>query len=98
MKNMLKIIKNWVYVDTRTLALFRIFFGLMGLIDVMRRYSIIDVFYSDMGMNFRRQVTSKYSIKYFSLLDHLHSSIEVRLFFIATIICFILLIVYKNAS
>ena len=93
MKNMLKIIKNWVYVDTRTLALFRIFFGLMGLIDVMRRYSIIDVFYSDMGMNFRRQVTSKYSIKYFSLLDHLHSSIEVRLFFIATIICFILLIV-----
>ena len=71
------ILKNWLYVDTRTLALFRIVFGVVGLIDVLRRYSIIDVFYSDAGMNFRRQFTSKYSIKYFSLLDHLHTTVEV---------------------
>ena len=88
-----KVIQRWIYVDSRTLALFRIFFGLMGLIDVLRRYSVIDVFYSDLGMNFRRQVSSKYSIKYFTLLDQLHSAVEVRIFFIATIICFILLII-----
>ena len=79
-----KVIQRWIYVDSRTLALFRIFFGLMGMIDVVRRYTVIDVFYSDLGMNFRRQVSSKYSIKYFTLLDQLHSAVEVRLFFIAT--------------
>ena len=63
-------ISNWMYVDTRTLAFFRIVFGFMGLVDVLRRYQFIDVFYSNMGMDFRRHVVSKYSIKYFSLLDH----------------------------
>ena len=53
-----KILKNWLYVDTRTLALFRIVFGVVGLIDVLRRFPMIDVFYSDAGMNFRRHVTS----------------------------------------
>ena len=28
---MKKIFRNWVYVDTRTLALFRILFGFLGL-------------------------------------------------------------------
>ena len=87
-----KILKNWLYVDTRTLALFRIVFGVVGLIDVLRRYGLIDVFYSDAGMNFRRQFTSKYSIKYFSLLDHLHTTVEVHFFFIFTSICFFFLI------
>ena len=71
-----KTIKNWLYVDTRTLALFRISFGFMGLIDVLRRYGVIEVFYSDSGMNFRRQVTSQYATKYFSLLDYFHSPIK----------------------
>ena len=53
-----KTFKNWLYVDTRTLALFRIYFGFIGLIDVLRRYGVIEVFYSDTGMNFRRQVTN----------------------------------------
>ena len=44
-----KTLKNWLYVDTRTLALFRIVFGVVGLIDVLRRYGLIDVFYSDTG-------------------------------------------------
>ena len=56
-------IKKWLYVDARTLALFRIVFGIMGFCDVIRRYGVIEVFYSDTGMNFRRQVASKYSIK-----------------------------------
>jgi hypothetical protein len=56
--------QKWLYVDTRVLALFRIIFGFLGLLDVLRRYHLIDVFYSTSGMNFRRQVTSKYSIKY----------------------------------
>ena len=84
---------SWLYVDSRTLALFRIIFGFWGLFDVLRRYSIIDVFYSDAGMNFRRQVTSKYSTQYFSLLDYFHSSVEVQLFFILTALCFFFLII-----
>ena len=90
---MIKILKNWLYVDTRTLALFRIIFGVVGLIDVLRRYSLIDVFYSDMGMNFRRQVTSKYAIEYFTLLDYFQTTAEVRFFFILAAICFFFLII-----
>ena len=64
MINLRKYMQKWLYVDTRVLALFRIIFGFLGLLDVLRRYHLIDVFYSTSGMNFRRQVTSKYSIKY----------------------------------
>ena len=35
--------------------------------DVLRRYGFIDVFYSSAGMDFKRHVTSKHAIKYFSL-------------------------------
>ena len=93
MHNIKNILKNAFYVDTRTLALFRIYFGIICLMDVLRRYSIIEVFYSDAGINFRRQVTSKYSIKYFTLLDYFHSTAEVQLFFILTAICAIFLII-----
>ena len=75
-------INNWLCVDTRTLAFFRITFGFMGLFDVLRRYGFIDVFYSSAGMDFKRHVTSKHAIKYFSLLDHVDSSMGVHLFFI----------------
>ena len=93
MHNIKNILKNAFYVDTRTLALFRIYFGYICLIDVLRRYSIIEVFYSDAGINFRRQVTSKYSIKYFTLLDYFHSTAEVQLLFILTAICAFFLII-----
>ena len=85
--------QKWLYVDVRVLALFRIIFGFLGLLDVLRRYHLIDVFYSTSGMNFRRQVTSKYAIKYFTLLDHFQTTTEVQLFFIITAICFFFLIV-----
>ena len=93
MKMLRNSVKNWLFVDTRTLALFRLVFGFMGLLDVIRRYPFIDVFYSSEGMDFRRYAANKYSIKYFSLLDHIHSSDAVQAFFIFTIICFILFIV-----
>ena len=93
MHNIKNILKNACYVDTRTLALFRIYFGFICLIDVLRRYSIIEVFYSDAGINFRRQVTSKYSIKYFTLLDYFQGTVEVQIFFIMTVICFFFLII-----
>ena len=93
MHNIKNIFKNAFYVDTRTLALFRIYFGIICLMDVLRRYSIIEVFYSDAGINFRRQVTSKYSVKYFTLLDYFHSTAEVQLLFILTAICAFLLII-----
>ena len=88
-----KTIKSWLYVDTRTLALFRIYFGFIGLVDVLRRYTVIDVFYSDIGMNFRRQVSGKYSIKYFTLLEHFNGIVEVRIFFIITVLCFFFLMI-----
>ena len=69
MNSLQNVIRNWLYVDTRTLAFFRISFGFMGLFDVLRRYGFIDVFYSNAGMDFRRYVTGKYSIKYFTLLS-----------------------------
>ena len=97
MESMKKHLQNWLYVDTRTLALFRIVFGFMGLCDVLRRFSVIDVFYSDAGMDFRRYVTGKYSIKYFTLLDYIQGSLEVHIFFIVTAICFVFLILgYKT--
>ena len=88
-----KTIKSWLYVDTRTLALFRIVFGVVGLIDVLRRYGLIDVFYSDAGMNFRRQVTSKYAVKYFTLLEYVQGTTAVQIFFILSAICFFFLII-----
>ena len=63
MKFIHKSLKSWLYVDTRTLALFRIVFGLMGLCDVLRRYGVIDVFYSNQGMNIDliyKEVINKY--------------------------------------
>ena len=87
-----KVLKNWFYVDARTLALFRITFALIGLCDVLRRYGLIDVFYSNLGMDFRRYATSKYSIKYFSLLNHFDGSLEVRFFFLITALCFVFLL------
>ncbi|MBT6871447.1 MAG: DUF393 domain-containing protein [Candidatus Marinimicrobia bacterium] len=88
-----KYIQKWLYVDVRVLALFRIIFGFLGILDVLRRYYLIDVFYSTSGMNFRREVTSKYSIKYFTLLDHFLTTTEVQLFFIITALCFFCLMV-----
>ena len=88
-----KTLKNWLYIDTRTLALFRIVFGVVGLIDVLRRYGLIDVFYSDVGMNFRQQVTSKYGNKYFTLQDYYQGTGEVQFFFILAAICFFFLII-----
>ncbi|MDP6853425.1 MAG: DCC1-like thiol-disulfide oxidoreductase family protein [Candidatus Marinimicrobia bacterium] len=67
--------------------------GILGMWDVCRRYAYIDVFYSLDGMNFRREVTNSFSVKYFTLLDTFQTSFEVHLFFIATFICFFLLMV-----
>ena len=85
-----KYIKDWSYVDTRVLALFRIGFGLVGLWDVYRRYYLIDVFYSYEGMNLRKQIISPVAIKYFSLLDTFRTSNEVHFFFAGTMLCFCL--------
>ena len=93
MKYVNNIIHRWFYVDSRTLALFRMFFGVLGICDVLRRYPLIDVFYSDIGMNFRQGVVGKYSIKYFSLLDYFYTTFEVQLFFIITAICFFFVII-----
>ena len=89
-----KILKNWLYVDTRTLALFRIVFGVVGLIDVLRRFPLIDVFYSDKGLNFNTTVANRYTL---SLLDYFHTTGQVQFFFIVTAIClFFFMIGYRT--
>ena len=87
------IFRNSYFVDTRTLALFRIIFGFVGMLDVIRRFYLIDAFYSLEGINFRRKLLSNLSVKYFTLLDTFQTSLEVHLFFIFVIICFFCLII-----
>jgi len=90
-------LKTAYYTNPLTLAVFRIVLGLLGMWDVCRRVPIIDVFYSTNGMNLRREVTSSFSIKYFTLLDTFQTSVEVHLFFLATFICFFMLMIgYKT--
>ena len=85
-----KTLKNWLWVDTRSLALFRIMIGFLGLCDVLRRFPLIDVFYSDKGLNFNTTVANRYTL---SLLDYFHTTGQVQFFFIVTAICFFFLMI-----
>ena len=78
-------LNNWLWVDTRSLALFRLMLGFLGLCDVLRRFPLIDVFYSDKGLNFNTTVANRYTL---SLLDYFHTTGQVQFFFIVTVICF----------
>ena len=97
MKFINKTLKNWLWVDTRSLALFRIMIGFLGLCDVLRRFPLIDVFYSDKGLNFNTTVANRYTL---SLLDYFHTTGQVHFFHCN---CHLLLfphdwVPYKNIS
>ena len=89
------IFKPWFFVDKRALGIFRIFLGTLCLIDVSRRFNLIDVFYTNSGIISYTASNSFY--KTFSLLSAFTKSWEVHLFFIAGILFSIFLIIgYKT--
>ena len=92
---MVLLFKPYFYVDKRALGIFRIFLGMLCLIDISRRFSLIDVFYTNSGIISYTSSNSFY--KTFSLLSSFTKSWEVHLFFILGIIFSIfLIIVYKT--
>ena len=100
----MKIIKDiasiYLKVDLRTLGIFRIALGLVCFIDVIRRMSYIDIFYSSHGVApnyFMSEILGKYSVKAFTLLSSLNTNIEVTIFFyIVALFSFFLMIGYKT--
>ena len=91
----IKIFKPWFSVDSRALGLFRIVFGFLCLIDILRRWDFIDIFYTQASI-IQSSLTSS-SYKNFTLLNTFTSSWEVHLFFlIGIIVSFMLMIGYKT--
>jgi len=85
------IFRPWFYVDTRALGLYRMFLGMLCLIDISRRFDIIDAFYTNSGIISYSSSNSFY--KTFSLLSTFTKSWEVHLFFVVGIIFSIFLII-----
>ena len=75
---------NWFRVDLRTLGIFRFLLGLVCFVDIFRRLRYIEVFYSNYGVApnfFMSEMSSKYSVKAFTLLSSIGTVNEVTLFF-----------------
>ena len=66
--------RPYFYVDKRALGIFRIFLGMLCLIDISRRFSLIDVFYTNNGIISYTSSNSFY--KTFSLLSSFTKSWE----------------------
>lgn len=97
MNKLKNIFSNWFRVDTRVLAIFRIFLGIICFWDVWRRYHLIDVFYSSSGINLSSGTSFTYVPQYFSLLHSFRSSGVMTIFFIITMIATLsLLIGYRT--
>ena len=88
-----KILSSWLTVDTRVLAIFRVFIGLLSFFDVYRRFDLIDVFYSTAGINLSSSSHSFFANRYFSLIHTFSSPFEVKLLFIITALASISLVV-----
>ena len=61
---MINLFKPWFTVDKRILGLYRIFFGILILADILRRWDTRHIFYSDYGVVYHYNSSS-----YFSLLN-----------------------------
>ena len=88
--NFVKIFKPWFQVDSRSLGIFRIFLGILCLVDIVRRWDFIDVFYTNNSIISASTSNSYY--KMFSLLTSFTKSWEVHLFLLIGIIASICLI------
>ncbi len=90
-----KLFRPWFAVDSRSLGIFRILLGFLCLSDILRRWTYIDIFYSDSSII--SPTTSSSFYKMFNLLSTFTKSWEVHLFFLIGIIFSIFLIIgYKS--
>jgi len=97
MNKVKNIFSSWFGVDTRVLAIFRIFLGIICFWDIWRRYYLIDVFYSSSGINLSSGASFTYVPQYFTLLHSFRSSGVMTVFFIITMIASLsLLIGYRT--
>ena len=90
-KDFFKIFSPWFNVDSRSLGIFRIFLGLLCLIDITRRWNYIEVFYTDNSILSSSTSTSYY--KMFNLLSTFTKPWEVYTFFFIGIVFSISLII-----
>ena len=94
------VIKNLISVDLRTLGIFRIALGMMCLLDILRRFPYIEIFYSNNGVasnSFMAELTGRYSVKAFTIMSSLESVTDVTIFFIiALVFSFFLMIGYRT--
>ena len=84
MKYVNKIFSSYFKVDLRTLGIFRIVFGLVCFIDILRRIKYIETFYSDVGFT----PLSLTSVSAFSLLAYFN----IDTVFLVTIFFYVALI------
>ena len=60
---MINLFKSWFSVDKRILGIYRVFFGMLLFIDILRRWDTRYIFYSNSG------IVHHYKSSYFSLLN-----------------------------
>ena len=84
--------KSWFTIDKRILGIYRIFFGILIFVDILRRWEVRHIFYSNNG------IVHHYKSSYFSLLNMFDFQLwMIDLFFIIGMISSILLILgYKT--
>ena len=89
---MKKIFLPWFRIDSRSLGIYRILLGWVCFIDIIRRWSFIDVFYSDQA------IQTKIDSKFFNIFHYIgNGSFEVHLIFIIGIFFSITLMIgYKT--
>lgn len=93
------IFRNTLFrADLRVLALFRILFGLVMFMDILRRIPYIDIFYSDKGvLPISYLLSSSYKSLPFSLLPAFGSPWEANVFFNAGLVfCLLYIIGYRT--
>lgn len=78
----------WLEADPRALGLFRIFFGILCMYDVIRRYGWIETFYSNTGtLSNHFNLYSPLFRDNISLLSGFSTPMEVKVFFWISLIC-----------
>ena len=85
------IFKPLFFVDSRSLGIYRMLLGVLCFIDIFRRWSFIDIFYTNDSIISISTSNSFY--KSFTLLTSFTKSWEVHIFFIIGLIFSIFLII-----
>jgi hypothetical protein len=81
----------WFHADPRTLALFRLAFGTLCVVDIARRIPYIPLMYSDVGVLPNKSILEHpFNTQTFSLLFSFGGPVEAQIFFWLGLICAIL--------